>query len=118
MRQLLLAAVAAISLSGCATQGNGPPPAPADLVKAVQDFTVKACGFLPLVDNAFVASLIAAYFPQGVGLAEGAAVIGRAICAGVTVPTVRRRGTSGQLCKRVETPRGLATVCGVPAARR
>jgi len=120
MRKLLLAAVAAISLSGCATTGGNVPNAD-DLLRAVQAFTVQACGFLPLIDNAVVVALVGAYFPGGIGIAEGAAVIGRAICAGQIVPPpaqLKRRGVGGApVCRLVQTPRGAATVCGVARKR-
>jgi len=110
MRKLLLAAVAAFSLSGCATTGGGIPSA-AELTALVQKYTQQACGFLPTVSG--VASLIAQFYPAGVPAVSAATAIGQAICDGTTPPTLGRKAASGgTVYKRVQTPRGPVNVPG------
>jgi hypothetical protein len=114
MRNFILAAVAAISISlgGCSTLNpNTPLPTAADLTALVQKYTQQACGFLPTVSG--VASLIAQFYPAGVPAVSAATAIGEAICAGTTPPTLGRKAASGgTVYKRVQTPRGPVNVPG------
>lgn len=114
MRNMMLAAVAALSISlgGCATTGgSGGLPNAQDLLAQVQAYAQQACGFLPLVDNSLVQTLLLAYFPQGVSAAQAVSVIGGAICAGTGPKAVSRK--AGALSyKMVRTPRGTVRVPG------
>ena len=114
MRKLILSAVAAISISGCSTTGglDGIPSA-ATVLAQVQQYTQQACGFLPLVSTDLVASMLAAYFPQGASLQLAVATIGAAICAGTTPKSLGRSAAIGTtVYKTVSTPKGSVRVLG------
>jgi Prokaryotic membrane lipoprotein lipid attachment site len=112
MRKILLVAVAAMMLSGCATTngGSGFPDA-ATLRAKVQEYTQRVCGFIPLVDNGVITGLLLAFYPAGVPIQQAVVTVGEAICAGVTPPQASRsRGAMTQ--KIVQTPKGPVAVPG------
>ena len=88
MRKSLLALplIAAFMLSGCATPGT----TNTDIIKAVREAAVAACGFLPTIST--VAEIIASGNPI-VATASG---IANAICAAVTAlpPLATRKGSA------------------------
>ncbi len=76
MRKLLLSALVAVSMTGCATPGGGPAPG-GNIFDQVRAITSTVCAFLPTAET--IGLILAAGNPA----LQSAADIANAICAAV-----------------------------------
>ena len=90
MRKLIIAAIAALTLAGCATSGNGPSPSSPDYVQQLIATVAKQCPFVLAVGTA--SQLIAQASGNG-AIAIGVGTVNQlasAVCSAISKPTALR----------------------------